>query len=120
MSHAGGTTSENADLSSVREVKTFSAEFPRFPAPCQSGQGKPAPKVRPKGIADGNRVNNPELAVGDGWSGLCGLIGLITQRRLLQERAPALSRTVNRHWWDGRVYRGDGRTMVKELGNLPP
>jgi hypothetical protein len=30
------------------------------------------------------------------------------------------ARTPNRHRWSGREYRGDGRTVVKELGKLPP
>src|ERR1041384_2338673 len=30
------------------------------------------------------------------------------------------ARTRNRHRWSGREYQGDGRTVVKELGKLPP
>ena len=44
----------------IRRVKTSSAESPRVPAQGQSTQGEPAPKARPKGVADGNQVNIPE------------------------------------------------------------
>ena len=35
---------------------SFAASL-RFPVQCKSEQGQPAPKVRPKGVADGKRVN---------------------------------------------------------------
>ena len=35
------------------------AESPRFPAQRSSAQGESAPKVRPKGVADGKLVNIP-------------------------------------------------------------
>ena len=34
---------------------------PRFPQPCSSAEGEPDPKVRPKGVTDGKRVNIPAL-----------------------------------------------------------
>ena len=50
------------------------AGIPRFPGAGSSARGQPVPKARPKGVADGRRVNIPVLAVrvitdGDG-SGL--------------------------------------------------
>jgi hypothetical protein len=62
---AGGKTRANADMSSVRRVRTPSAESPRFPGRGQSPQGKSEPKARPKGVVDGKRVNIPALVV---WS----------------------------------------------------
>ena len=40
-------------------VRTPVAESPRVPEPCRSAQGQSAPKVRPKGVADGKRVKIP-------------------------------------------------------------
>jgi hypothetical protein len=34
-------------------------ESPRVPEPWQSAQGQSVPKVRPRGVADGKRVNIP-------------------------------------------------------------
>jgi hypothetical protein len=56
---AGGKTSANADMSSVRRVRTPSADNPRVPGRGQSPQGKPGPKVRPIGVIDGKQVNIP-------------------------------------------------------------
>ena len=36
------------------------------------------------------------------------------------KRWVTVDRTVNRHRWTGRVYRGDERTQVKELGKMTP
>ena len=44
-----------------RRVRPPSAENLRFPGEGQSARGKAAPKARPKGAADGNAVNNPQL-----------------------------------------------------------
>ena len=55
----GGDTSANADMSSVRKVRTFSADNPRFPERGQSPQGKSRPKARPKGVVDGKQVKIP-------------------------------------------------------------
>ena len=55
----GGDTSANADMSSVRKVRTFSADNPRFPERGQSTQGESRPKARPKGVVDGKQVKIP-------------------------------------------------------------
>ena len=99
-------------------MRTPSAEFPRVPVPCQSEQGEPVPKVRPKGVADGKQMNISALVVCDGLHKLFGIIGFLRAVKRFQERAPTLSRTRNRHRWEGRVYQGVERTMVKELGKL--
>jgi hypothetical protein len=52
-------------MSSVRQVRTLSADSPRIPESGQSPQGKSEPKARPKGVVDGKRVNIP---VPDVWS----------------------------------------------------
>ena len=38
------------------------AGIPRFPGAGSSARGQPAPKARPKGVADGQRVNIPALS----------------------------------------------------------
>ena len=43
----------------IREVGSLSAESTRFPGEGQSAQGQSGPKARPKGVADGQRVNIP-------------------------------------------------------------
>jgi hypothetical protein len=40
-------------------MKTPVAESLRFPEQGQSAQGQAGPKVRPKGVADGQQVNIP-------------------------------------------------------------
>ena len=65
MRIAGGKTSANADMSSVRRVRTPSADNPRFPGSGQSPQGESRPKARPKGVVDGKQVNIPAPRV---WS----------------------------------------------------
>jgi hypothetical protein len=62
---AGGKTRANADMSSVRRVRTPSAGSSRFPGRGQSPQGESEPKARPKGVVDGKRVNIPAP---DEWS----------------------------------------------------
>ena len=54
-----GETRANADISSVRRVRTPSADNSRFPGSGQSPQGKSKPKARPKGVVDGKQVNIP-------------------------------------------------------------
>ena len=44
------------------QVRILHAERPRFPGEGSSALGKPGPKVRPKGVADGQLVNNPAPA----------------------------------------------------------
>ena len=43
----------------IRWVGSPSAESTRFPGEGQSAQGQSGPKARPKGVADGQRVNIP-------------------------------------------------------------
>ena len=62
MRMAGDITRENADMSSVRQVRILSAENPRFPGRGQSFQGKSEPKARPKGVVDGRQFNITALA----------------------------------------------------------
>ena len=52
-------TRENAGMSSESEVRIFAVECPRFPGEGLSSQGKSGPKVRPKGVADGQLVDIP-------------------------------------------------------------
>ena len=52
-------TRENAGMSSEREVRNFSVESLRFPGEGSSAQGKSGPKLRPKGVDDGQRVDIP-------------------------------------------------------------
>jgi hypothetical protein len=61
VKQAGGIRSANADMSNEKRVKSPLAESPRVPAQRSSAQGESAPKVRPKGVADGKPVNNPVL-----------------------------------------------------------
>ena len=46
----------------TRRVGSPSAESTRFPGEGQSAQGQSGPKVRPKGVADGQAVNIPPPA----------------------------------------------------------
>ena len=43
-------------MSSESEVRIFTIENPRFPGQGSSSQGKSGPKLRPKGVGDGQRV----------------------------------------------------------------
>ena len=52
-------TRENAGMSSAREVRILSVESLRIPGEGSSAQGKSGPKVRPKGVADGQLVDIP-------------------------------------------------------------
>ena len=47
----------------TRWVGSPSAESTRFPGEGQSAQGQSGPKARPKGVADGQRVNIPAPGV---------------------------------------------------------
>jgi hypothetical protein len=55
----GALGSENAGVSSERQVGILSAVRPRFPGEGSSALGKSGPKVRPKGVADGQQVEIP-------------------------------------------------------------
>ena len=57
----GRHTRENAGISSEREARNLSVESLRFPGEGSSAQGKSGPKARPKGVADGQQVDNPVL-----------------------------------------------------------
>ena len=52
---------ENAGISSESKVRIFAVESLRFPGEGSSAQGKSGPKVRPKGVADGQQVKIPAL-----------------------------------------------------------
>ena len=54
---------ENAGISSESKVRIFAVESLRFPGEGSSAQGKSGPKVRPKGVADGQQVEIPALQV---------------------------------------------------------
>ena len=56
---AGALRSENAGMSSAREVRILSTVCLRFPGEGSSSQGKSGPKTRPKGVADGQQVYIP-------------------------------------------------------------
>ena len=65
MRTAGALRSENAGMSSERQVRILSAERLRFPGAGSSAQGKSGPKVRPRGVADGQQVEIPVLKLFD-------------------------------------------------------
>jgi hypothetical protein len=46
-------------MSSESEVRIFTAENLRFPGEGSSAQGKSGPKLRPKGVGDGQQVDIP-------------------------------------------------------------
>ena len=50
---------ENAGISSEREARNFPVESLRIPGEGSSAQGKSGPKSRPKGVDDGQLVDNP-------------------------------------------------------------
>ena len=58
---SGLYTRENAGISSESKVRNFAVESLRFPGEGSSSQGKSGPKVRPKGVADGQQVEIPAL-----------------------------------------------------------
>ena len=62
-SHSGSGdglhTRENAGISSEREARNLSVESLRIPGEGSSAQGKSGPKSRPKGVDDGQSVENP-------------------------------------------------------------
>ena len=55
----GALRSENAGMSSEKEVRIFFTECLRFPEEGSSAQGKSGPKPRPKGVGDGQQVDIP-------------------------------------------------------------
>ena len=42
-------------------MRTLPTDRLRFPRQCQSAAGKSGPKIKPKGVVDGQQVNNPVL-----------------------------------------------------------
>ena len=54
-------TRENAGISSEREARNLPVESLRFPGEGSSAQGKSGPKLRPKGVDDGQLVDIPVL-----------------------------------------------------------
>ena len=56
---------ENAGISSEREARNLPVESLRFPGEGSSAQGKSGPKERPKGVDDGQLVDNPILPKND-------------------------------------------------------
>ena len=64
MRTVGAIRSENAGVSSARRVRIPSTVCLRVPGEGSSSQGKSGPKTRPKGVADGRRVDIP---VPDVW-----------------------------------------------------
>ena len=55
----GVHTRENAGISSERNVLIISVESLRFPGEGSTTQGKSGPKLRPKGVDDGQQVDIP-------------------------------------------------------------
>ena len=55
----GRSTRENAGISSERGARNSSVESLRIPGEGSSAQGKSGPKSRPKGVDDGQSVDNP-------------------------------------------------------------
>ena len=60
---AGRGRRENAGISSESKVRILAVESLRFPGEGSSAQGKSGPKVRPKGVADGQQVKIPALRI---------------------------------------------------------
>ena len=59
MRTTGLVGSENAGMSSARWVRIPSTVCLRVPGEGSSAQGESGPKVRPKGVADGQQVYIP-------------------------------------------------------------
>ena len=55
----GRSRRENAGISSESKVRILAVESLRFPGEGSSAQGKSGPKSRPKGVDDGQSVDNP-------------------------------------------------------------
>ena len=54
----GRSRRENAGISSESKVRIFAVESLRFPGEGSSAQGKSGPKERPKGVSDGQQVED--------------------------------------------------------------
>ena len=57
----GRDRSENAGISSESKVRIFAVESLRVPGEGSSTQGKSGPKLRPRGVGDGQQVEIPVL-----------------------------------------------------------
>ena len=55
----GGSTSENAGMSSENYVRIIMVENLRFPGEGSSARGKSGAKARPKGVVDAHTVEIP-------------------------------------------------------------
>ena len=75
--------------------------------------------MRPRGVADGNQVNIPELVVGDECKKLSEVIGFRGQRMRSRKEPP--HKPVPETDTGGQVEytKALERTMLKELGKLP-
>ena len=56
---SGLHTRENAGMSSESVARNHTVESLRFPGEGSSAQGKSGPKLRPKGVVDGQQVDIP-------------------------------------------------------------
>ena len=56
---AGGSTRENAGISSENYVRIIMVESLRIPEEGSSAQGKPGAKARPRGVVDAHTVKIP-------------------------------------------------------------
>ena len=61
MRSAGAIRSENAGMSSARQVRILSTGRLRFPGKGSSALGQSGPKERPNGVSDGQQVDIPVL-----------------------------------------------------------
>ena len=57
----GRGSRENAGISSESKVRIFTVENLRIPGEGSSAQGKSGPKLRPRGVSDGQQVEIPVL-----------------------------------------------------------
>ena len=57
----GRRTRENAGISNESKVRILAVENLRIPGEGSSARGKSGPKARPKGVVDGQLVENPVL-----------------------------------------------------------
>ena len=58
MRSAGAHRSENAGMSSERQVRILSTVRLRFPGEGSSALGKSGPNARPKGVVDGKQAKD--------------------------------------------------------------
>ena len=63
MRSAGAHRSENAGMSSERQVRILSTVRLRFPGEGSSALGKSGPNARPKGVVDGKQADIPVPAM---------------------------------------------------------